>query len=208
MRAGVARKLRPGTDNETLRDSRYRLRLVSRPSTDYELAQAAAGGGTIAMGDLYERHNRRVYAVCLRMTKNVAEAEDLTHEVFVHLFRKIGSFRGQSQFSTWLHRLTVNLVLMRFRRKDVRHEKNCDEVEARLTKRPTPSPNEQLVNRVSLISAVAQLPPGCRAVFVLFDVEGYGHDEIARLLGCSSGTSKSQLHRARIRLRKLLTTSL
>jgi RNA polymerase sigma-70 factor, ECF subfamily len=206
MPATVVRKISPDAETRNGPERKHYLRLVSRPPTDYELAQAAAGGGTIAMADLYERHNRRVYGVCLSMTRNAAEAEDLTHEVFIHLFRKIGSFRGQSQFSTWLHRLTVNLVLMRFRRKDIRRENNYEDVDSRLTRGPKPALNEQLVNRMALISAVAQLPPGCRAVFVLFDVQGYGHEEIARLLGCSSGTSKSQLHRARIKLRKLLRT--
>jgi len=157
-----------------------------------------------ALADLYERHNRRVYSVCLSMTRNSAEAEDLTQDVFVHLIRKIGSFRGDSRFSTWLHRLTVNLVLMHFRRKDMRHEEVRDDLEETTSfwqgqRQPI---SAQLVDRMSLESALAQLPAGCRSVFILFDIAGYRHDEIASLLNCSSGTS--QLHRARVKLRRLL----
>jgi RNA polymerase sigma-70 factor, ECF subfamily len=189
----------------------YRLRLVPSPQiSDYALAREAARGTMAAMGDLYERHHRRVYSLCLGMTRNTAEAEDLTQEVFVHLVRKIGSFRGESRFTTWLHRLTVNLVLMRFRRWAVRGEQQAgDNAETRIPNPPRyrQSSGSQLVDRMALESALAQLPPGCRSVFVLFDVEGYKHDEIATLLGCSAGTSKSQLHRARRKLRRLLKTA-
>jgi len=177
----------------------------SSPS-DYVLARAAADGGMTALGDLFERYHRRVYSVCLRMTHNAAEAEDLTQEVFLHLVKKIGSFRGDSQFNTWLHRLTVNLVLMHFRRGARRREWGTEDPESVLSiaqrnKRPT---NLQLTNRIALDSAMAQLPRGCRSVFFLYDVAGYKHDEVASLLGCSVGTSKSQLHRARVKLRGLL----
>jgi RNA polymerase sigma-70 factor (ECF subfamily) len=174
--------------------------------SDYVLARAAAGGGMTALGDLFERYHRRVYSVCLRMTHNAAEAEDLTQEVFLHLVKKIGSFRGDSQFNTWLHRLTVNLVLMHFRRGARRREWGTEDPEtivavAQRNKRPT---NLQLTNRIALASAMAHLPRGCRLVFFLYDVAGYKHDEVAGLLGCSVGTSKSQLHRARVKLRELL----
>lgn len=176
------------------------------PPSDYVLARAAAGGGMTALGDLFERYHRRVYSVCLRMTHNPAEAEDLTQEVFLHLVKKIGSFRGDSQFNTWLHRLTVNLVLMHFRRGARRREWGTEDPEsillmAQRNKRPA---NLQLTNKIALASAMARLPRGCRAVFFLYDVAGYKHDEVASLLGCSVGTSKSQLHRARVKLRSLL----
>ncbi|MBX3280544.1 MAG: RNA polymerase sigma factor [Acidobacteria bacterium] len=155
---------------------------------------------------LYVRHHRRVYSLCLRMVANVTEAEDLTQEVFVHLFRKLGSFRGESAFTTWLHRLTVNHVLMHFRKRGVRLERTTEEgdvpeqVEVG-SNRPESMP---VIDRIALDKAIGQLPPGYRTVFVLHDVEGYEHEEVANLLGCSVGTSKSQLHKARMRLRQLL----
>ena len=195
----------PGGGPAVTRISSSKLVGGSQPS-DYVLARAAAGGGMTALGDLFERYHRRVYSVCLRMTRNAAEAEDLTQEVFLHLVKKIGSFRGDSQFNTWLHRLTVNLVLMHFRRGARRREWGTEDPESILSmaqrnKRPT---NVQLTNKIALASAMAQLPRGCRAVFFLYDVAGYKHDEVASLLGCSVGTSKSQLHRARVKLRSLL----
>jgi RNA polymerase sigma-70 factor, ECF subfamily len=191
----------------TLRRPALRL-VVGSQTSDYALARAAANGRMTALGDLYERHSRRVYAVCLGMTRNPVQAEDLTQEVFVHLVRKIGSFRGDSRFSTWLHRLTVNLVLMHFRRKETRREQNHEDLEDRLfTLHRNHQPiSAQLIDRMALRSALTQLPSGCRAVFELFEIGGYKHDEIATILGCSSGTSKSQLHRARMKLRGLLTS--
>jgi RNA polymerase sigma-70 factor (ECF subfamily) len=184
-----------------------RLTLASRRrKTDFVLARAAARGSMTALGELYARHNRRVYGVCLGMMHNSAEAEDLTQEVFIHLLRKIGSFRGESRFTTWLHRLTVNLVLMHFRRRVRQRHEAVDDLEGILSslQRSRQSVSAQIADRIALDSALEQLSAGCRSVFLLFDVEGYKHDEIAHLLGCSAGTSKSQLHRARIKLRRLL----
>jgi RNA polymerase sigma-70 factor (ECF subfamily) len=179
---------------------------TSLKDPDYMLARAAARGGMAAMGDLWERHKWRIYSVCLGMTRNSSEAEDLTQEVFIHLAHKIGSFRGESLFSTWLHRLTVNLVLMHFRRRKRRTEQMPDDLESKIVifQRKEHLPNSQLTDRIALDSALAQLPSGCRSVFVLFDVAGYKHNEIANLLGCTVGTSKSQLHRARRKIRRLL----
>jgi RNA polymerase sigma-70 factor (ECF subfamily) len=175
-------------------------------ASDYELAQRAAKGDMPAFEELYDRHHRRVYSLCLRMTQNVSEAEDLTQEVFIQLFRKIGSFRGESAFTTWLHRLTVNQVLMHFRRRGVRDEKTTEEGDMpEQVVLGTDNPNQMpVVDRIALDKAIAQLPPGYRTVFVLHDVEGHEHEEIARMLGCSVGTSKSQLHKARMKLRQLL----
>jgi RNA polymerase sigma-70 factor (ECF subfamily) len=170
------------------------------------LAQLAADGDMAAFEQLYERHQRRVYSLCLRMTGNVAEAEDLAQEAFIQLYRKIGSFRGESAFTTWLHRLTVNQVLMHFRKKGVRLEQTTDDgdVPVQVVK-GTENPNQMpVIDRIALERAIAKLPPGYRAVFVLHDVEGHEHEEIAKLLGCSVGTSKSQLHKARMKLRSLL----
>ena len=176
------------------------------PASDHMLAQAAAGGDMAAFEQLYERHQRRVYSLCLRMTGNVAEAEDLAQEAFIQLYRKIGSFRGESAFTTWLHRLTVNQVLMHFRKKGVRLEQTTDDgdVPVQVVK-GTENPNQMpVIDRIALERAIDKLPPGYRAVFVLHDVEGHEHEEIAKLLGCSVGTSKSQLHKARMKLRTLL----
>ena len=175
-------------------------------ASDYELAQRAAKGDMPAFEELYDRHHRRVYSLCLRMTQNVSEAEDLTQEVFIQLFRKIGSFRGESAFTTWLHRLTGNQVLMHFRRRGVRDEKTTEEGDMpEQVVLGTDNPNQMpVVDRIALDKAIAQLPPGYRTVFVLHDVEGHEHEEIARMLGCSVGTSKSQLHKARMKLRQLL----
>ncbi|HWS99633.1 MAG TPA: RNA polymerase sigma factor [Pyrinomonadaceae bacterium] len=173
---------------------------------DYRLAQRVAAGDMLAFEEFYERYHRRVYALCLRMTGNTAEAEDLTQEVFIHVYRKIGSFRGDSSLMTWLHRVTVNRTLMHFRKSAVRRERTTEDG-------ATPEPEVRTaalsghapaVDRLVLEKAVTQLAPGYRAVFILHDVEGYEHSEIARTLGISTGTSKSQLHKARLRLRQLI----
>jgi RNA polymerase sigma-70 factor, ECF subfamily len=168
---------------------------------DYKLAQAVASGMSGSIAHLYERHGRRVYSLCLRMTGNREEAEDLTQEVFIQLLRKVGSFRGESQFSTWLHRFTTNHVLMHFRTVKRRRELafRTSEFE-RFKIRRSMVPLE----RIELDTAVAKLPKGCRAVFLKYDIEGYNHEEIARIFGCSVGNSKSQLHKARRKLRLML----
>ena len=171
---------------------------------DYVLARAAARGATGAVGDLYRRHSRLVYSLCLRMTRNASEAEDLTQEVFMQLLRKISSFRGDSQFTTWLYRLTVNIVLMHFRRVTRRKAKLPDEIAGELRVLSTRSARTDLLDRIALNSALAKLPSGCRPVFLLFDIEGYNHEEIANIRGCSVGNSKSQLHKARKKLRGML----
>ncbi|HEY0404884.1 MAG TPA: RNA polymerase sigma factor [Pyrinomonadaceae bacterium] len=177
-----------------------------KQAADKTLTQRAAQGDMQSFAELFERHNRRVYSLCLRMTQNVSEAEDLAQEVFVQLFRKVGSFRGESAFTTWLHRMTVNQVLMHFRKKKVRDEKTTEDGETPDSVVPgTADPNRMpIVDRIALDNAIAQLPPGYRTVFVLHDVEGYEHEEIARIRGCSVGTSKSQLHKARMKLRGIL----
>ena len=176
------------------------------PTSDCGLARAASQGDMQAFEELYQRHNRRVYSLCLRMTRNVAEAEDLTQEAFIQLFRKIGSFRGDSAFTTWLHRLTVNQVLMHFRKASVKRELTTEEGETPVQiVRGTEDPNAMpILDRIALDNAMKQLPPGYRKVFLLHDVEGHEHEEIAKMLGVAVGTSKSQLHKARMKLRRLL----
>ncbi|MCU1288734.1 MAG: polymerase sigma factor, sigma-70 family [Acidobacteria bacterium] len=175
-------------------------------ASDFVLAQKAAAGSIAAFEMIYERYHRRTYSLCLRMTNSQSEAEDLTQEVFIQLFRKAGSFRGDSAFSTWLHRLTVNQVLMHFRRRSVKNEKTSEDGEMpEQTVSGTENPNKMpVVDRIALKNAISELPNGYRKVFILHDIEGYEHEEVARMLGISVGTSKSQLHKARLKLRGLL----
>ena len=173
---------------------------------DFDLAKVAANGNMVAFEEIYKRHHRRVYSICLRMLQNASEAEDLTQDVFIQLYRKIGSFRGDSAFTTWLHRMTVNQVLMHFRKRTVKYEKVTDEGETPdqvVTGSVNPA-KMQIVDKIALENAISQLPTGYKNVFVLHDVEGFEHEEVARILGCSVGTSKSQLHKARLKLQKLL----
>jgi RNA polymerase sigma-70 factor (ECF subfamily) len=165
--------------------------------------QLAASGDMVAFEKLYQTYYRHVYSRCLRMTRNVAESEDLTQDIFVHLFRTLKSFRGESTFTTWLHRLTVNAVLMHFRKQARRPERTAVDFETTLQPVKTRSPwtKLQTLDRISLNEALAKLSPGYRAVLILHDIEGYQHKEIGKILGCSAGTSKSQLHKARMRLR-------
>jgi len=171
-----------------------------------ENVRLAAAGDLRAFEDIYRAYHRRVYSRCLRMTRNVSEAEDLTQDVFVQLFRKLNTFRGESSFSTWLHRMTVNAVLMHFRKPVVKVEQTTydgDDQQEVLSGRQTAS-TPSVLDRISLDEALAKLAPGYRAVFILHDLEGYEHSQIGEILGCSVGTSKSQLHKARLRLRTLI----
>lgn len=181
--------------------------------TETEAIRLAQAGDAEAFEFLYQMHCRRVYALCMRMTGNPAEAQDLTQDAFLQLFRKISSFRGESSFSTWLHRLTVNVVLMRFRRK--RHPEISLDEPAASGDEATPltfeigEPDLRVrgtLDRMMLDRAIEQLPAGYKVMFVLHDIQGYAHEEIARILGCSIGNSKSQLHKARLRMRELLTS--
>ncbi len=177
-----------------------------RVAADFALAQMATSGDMGAFEEIYRRHHRRVYSICLRMLQNTSEAEDLTQDVFIQLYRKIGSFRGDSAFTTWLHRMTVNQVLMHFRKRTVKFEKTTEEGETPdQIVSGTGNPHKmQIVDKIALDNAIAQLPDGYKSVFVLHDVEGFEHEEVAKILGCSVGTSKSQLHKARLKLQKLL----
>lgn len=180
-----------------------------------EAIRLAQQGDATAFERIYRLHNRRVYSLCLRMVGNTAEAEDLTQDAFLQLFRKISTFRGESAFSTWLHRLAVNVVLMRLRKKSAT-EMSLEEVtepdeESDGPRRDFGGPDLRLsgsVDRLNLQRAVEQLPPGYKTVFVLHDVQGYEHNEIATIMHCSIGNSKSQLHKARMRIRELLHENL
>jgi RNA polymerase sigma-70 factor (ECF subfamily) len=178
--------------------------------SEKEAIDRAQRGDAKSFEDLYHLHKRRVYSLCLRMTSNAAEAEDLAQEAFLQLYRKIATFRGESAFSTWLHRLTVNVVLMHLRKKGL-HEISLDEA---LEPAHEDSPRNEIgeqdsvlegsIERVHLERAIEGLPPGYRVIFTLHDIEGYEHHEIAEMMDCSVGNSKSQLHKARMKLRDLL----
>jgi RNA polymerase sigma-70 factor (ECF subfamily) len=176
-----------------------------QPLNEADAIRLAQSGDGAAFEFLYELHGRRVYALCLRMVGNPSDAEDLMQEAFLQLFRKIGTFRGESAFSTWLHRMTVNVVLMRLRKKSL-PVASLDEESGGPRKDPG-APDLRLtgaVDRVNLERSIEKLPPGYRTVFTLHDVQGYEHNEIADIMGCSVGNSKSQLHKARTKLRDLL----
>jgi RNA polymerase sigma-70 factor, ECF subfamily len=176
-----------------------------------EAVHLAQQGDAAGFERLYRLNSRRVYTLCLRMTRNAADAEDLTQEVFLQTFRKIGSFRGESQFSTWLHRVTANVVLMHLRKRR-RSESHLDRTSEGKESSDTPTVEfgtvdlhlQGVVDRVSLEGAIAQLPQGYKRMLLL-NLEGYEHNEIAQIVGCSIGNSKSQLHKARCRLRDLLS---
>jgi RNA polymerase sigma-70 factor (ECF subfamily) len=182
-----------------------------REMTDENAVRRAQQGDAVAFERIYRMHSRKVYTLCLRMVGDKTDAEDLTQEVFLQLFRKINTFRGESAFSTWLHRMSVNIVLMRFRKKNVADKSletitNTEEGSSAAAKE-FGGPDLRLkgaVDRITLETAVNELPPGYKAMFILHDVQGYSHDEIAELFGCTAGNSKSQVHKARTRLRELL----
>lgn len=177
---------------------------------DAELIARAQSGDESAFEQLFHLYKKRVYYLCLRMIGNSAEAEELTQEAFLQLFRKIHTFRGESAFSTWLHRVAMNITLMRLRTrkmKDIPLENGEESEQSGRPERQFGSADlglKGLIDRVSLDAAVSKLPRGYKQVFELHDVLGYEHNEIAEMLGCSVGNSKSQLHKARLRLRKLL----
>ena len=180
--------------------------------SEAEAIERAKQGDAEAFEVLYHLHKRRVYSLCLRMTTNTAEAEDLTQEAFLQLFRKIGTFRGESAFSTWLHRMAVNVVLMRLRKKGLPLVplEETFEADEETPKKELGAQDAALtgsIDRLQLQRSIEALPPGYRTIFVLHDVEGYEHNEIAEMVGCSIGNSKSQLHKARMKLRDLLKTS-
>ena len=186
----------PIIDNDSLRDERIA-----------QEASLAATGDRLAFERIYREHVNRVFALCVRMTGDRVAAEELTQDVFVRAWQKLSLFRGDSAFATWLHRLAVNVVLNarkstgRDRRRFAGQDAGGDEEpgELQLAARPvTPGV------AIDLEAAIGMLPPGARRIFVLHDVEGYKHEEIAEQLGITAGGSKAQLHRARMLLRQAL----
>lgn len=188
-------------------------KILASGMSEAEAIERAKQGDGKSFEVLYGFHKRRVYSLCLRMTGNTAEAEDLTQEAFLQLYRKIATFRGESAFSTWLHRLAVNVVLMQLRKKglpEVSLQESLEPQEEDGPKKDIGARDNVLagsIDRVNLERAIESLPPGYRIIFVLHDIEGYEHNEIAEMMGCSIGNSKSQLHKARMKLRDLLRIS-
>jgi RNA polymerase sigma-70 factor, ECF subfamily len=182
----------------------------SANTTDADVLARAQAGDHQAFAQLYSMHKRRIYSLCLRMVGSTAEAEDLTQEAFLQLHRKIATFRGDSAFSTWLHRLAINVVLMQLRKKGL----SLISLDEAMEPAPDDGPSRSFgapdltltgaIDRLALERAVAELPAGYRLIFILHDVEGFEHNEIAAMLDCSIGNSKSQLHKARLKLREAL----
>jgi RNA polymerase sigma-70 factor (ECF subfamily) len=183
---------------------------VQRANSERSLIKRAQEGDEDAFASLYQTHKKRVYAVCLQMTKDIADAEDLTQEAFLQVFRSVNSFRGDSAFSTWLYRIAVNTVLMKLRRRKAPPLLSLDEpisADSPSLKREIGKADPRLsgvVDRIALRRAVAELPAGCRQIFDLHEVNGYQHHEIAEILQCSVGNSKSQLHKAKLKMRSVL----
>jgi len=183
--------------------------------TDADVVRLAQRGDADAFERVYRLHCRKVYTLCLRIVGDPTEAEDLTQDIFLQLFRKIDTFRGESAFSTWLHRMSVNIVLMRFRKKPIAQTSletmTNPEEESNTSPQEFGGPDLRLngvIDRITLQEAINELAPGSKAMFILHDIQGYKHNEIAGMFGCSVGNSKSQVHKARIRLRELLQKAL
>jgi RNA polymerase sigma-70 factor (ECF subfamily) len=188
-------------------------RVASSSTPNYDQADILArvhAGDHQAFAQLYSTHKRQIYSLCLHMVGNIAQAEDLTQEAFLQFYRKINTFRGESALSTWFHRLTVNVVLMHLRKKGLQLNSLDEMMEPDSDQRPGRSfgaPDLVLsgaIDRLALKRAISDLPAGYRLVFVLHDIEGFEHNEIATLLDFSIGNSKSQLHKARMKLREAL----
>jgi RNA polymerase sigma-70 factor (ECF subfamily) len=180
-----------------------------------DLIKRAQQGDADAFAAIFHAHKARIYSLCLRMTNNIAEAEDLVQDAFLHVFRKISTFRGDSALSTWLYRIALNTVLMHFRKKSPRQVSldeplnSTDGDTATAIRREYGASDGRLetsITRITLTEAISELPTGCRRIFLLHEVEGYEHHEIAKLLGCSVGNSKSQLHKAKIRMRRFFSS--
>ena len=182
---------------------------TKQEESERSLIQRAQRGDEQAFATLFRLHKKRVYSVCLLMTKDIAEAEDLTQEAFLQVFRSVGSFRCDSAFSTWLYRIAVNTVLMKLRRRKTPPVSLDEPVssESPSLRRDIGRTDPRLsgaIDRIALRRAMEELPEGCRKIFALHEVEGYQHHEIAKMLDCSVGNSKSQLHKAKMKMRDLL----
>jgi RNA polymerase sigma-70 factor (ECF subfamily) len=201
------------TRSRNIKEERMSKFIAEQPAgelSEMDVIRQAQQGSAEAFEQLYKKHCKYVYGLCLRMIKNPTEAEDLTQQAFLQLFRKLGTFRGESGLGTWLHKVTVNVVLMHIRRKKPTEilveslESANDQDEAPRERGAEDKLLRGAADRISLLRALRKLPRGYKKLFLLHDVAGYEHHEIAEMLGCSLGCSKSQLHRARRRLRQAL----
>jgi RNA polymerase sigma-70 factor, ECF subfamily len=170
---------------------------------DNELVERCLNGDLGAFEDLYRQHSTRLYNLAFRMVGNAADAEDLLQDIFLTVYRKLESFRGASALGTWLYRLGMNVCLDRLRSKAARQDQATDTLDERLGGAQITGTLAG-VSRIDLERAIASLPEGSRAAFLLHDVEGFDHTEVGQLLGVAEGTSKSQVHKARLRIREFL----
>jgi RNA polymerase sigma-70 factor (ECF subfamily) len=178
-------------------------------NNEAELIAGARQGNEYAFAALFNMHKQRVYTLCLHMSKDTAKAEDLTQDAFMRAFQKLDSFRGDAKFSTWLYRIALNAVLANFRKckSEMLSVDNDVRVDSSFVRHEVGRGDVRLmgvIDRITLLRAIEDLPAGCRTVFILHDVEGYEHHEIADLLECSIGNSKAQLHKARKKIRNWL----
>ncbi len=178
----------------------------SAPADDSEDVALAASGDRRAFERLYKLHVNRVFSVCTRMCGSRVRGEELTQDVFVRAWEKLPQFRGDAQFSTWIHRVAVNIVLTD-RKNEARNKKRLveDDSESGETPLQKASVTPGYGDRMDITAAMEKLPRGARQIFVLHDIEGYKHEEIAEMCGITAGGSKAQLHRARLLLREALT---
>jgi RNA polymerase sigma-70 factor (ECF subfamily) len=174
-------------------------------SADLALAGRIRSGDASAFEALYRQHATRLYNLAGRMLGSSQEADDMLQEIFLLAYRKLGSFRGDSSLGTWLYRLAMNHCLDVLRNRQTKMAHLTDSMDApNAAAVAAPGPALGAVSRIDLERAIAALPPACRAAFLLHDVEGFGHTEVASILGISDGTSKSQVHKARLRIREKL----
>ena len=177
----------------------------SADTSSVDLATRCQAGDVDAFAELYARNSSRIFSLAARMAGSQETGEDLLQEIFLQAFRKIGGFKGDAAIGTWLYRLALNHCLDFVRSRQAKMDKATEAIEEDGYSPSMPARQEMPVERIDLERAVQQLPAGCREVFVLHDVEGYGHKEIAEMLGIAEGTSKSQVFKARMKLRTLLT---
>lgn len=182
---------------------------TARSAPILETVARAKAGDEQAFATLFDAHKHRVYSLCFLMTGNAAEAEDLSQDAFMQVYRKLATFRGDSAFSTWLYRVAVNTVLMQRRKRGLKMVSLDEPITVESNSIPREYGQRDLdligtIDRIALTRAIQELPEGYRTIFVLHEVEGYRHCEIAQMLNCTVGNSKSQLHRAKLRMREIL----